>query len=246
VLWDGENPETAELAPKVRRLVDNGGLPATAGQLAIAVYGYGGAALLEREIDLLLRGRTVVWQGLERLGRSLVARKTPYRNEPDLVGRIGFSELNYADVPDGKPLDPALAMRELALKAPPFETEPFDLVAEMPKFGWPTAVLSGSRDLITPPAIAAQVASLIPDAVLVTLPTAAHSIIDTRERAALSVIKAVASGQHHRLPAQAAKLDRLPGSLTLRLLVSALGAAAAAEAALPAIRPFASQGVVHR
>ena len=75
------------------------------------------------------------------------------------------------------------------------------------------------------------------------MPTAAHSIIDTRERAALTVVKAVAAGEHHRLPAQGAKLDRLPASLMVRVLVSALRAAAAAEAALPAIRRFASPPV---
>ncbi|MCV7081073.1 hypothetical protein H7H37_06990 [Mycolicibacterium insubricum] len=35
-----------------------------------------------------------------------------------------------------------------------FEGEPYDLPAAMPAFDWPTAVLSGGRDLTTPPAIA--------------------------------------------------------------------------------------------
>ena len=42
LLWDGDDPETAELAPKVRRLVDDGVLTPEAGQLAAAVYGFGG------------------------------------------------------------------------------------------------------------------------------------------------------------------------------------------------------------
>jgi proline iminopeptidase len=243
LLWDGEHPETAELATKVRRLVDNDGLPATAGQLAIAVYGIGGAPLLERQIELLLRGRTVLWQALDRLGKVMVERKAPYRNEPDLVRRIGFRELNYAGIPDGKPLDPALAMRELAKNAPAFEEEPFDLAAEMPKFGWPTTVISGGRDLVTPPSIAERVVSLIPEASLVKLPTAAHSIIDTRERAALAITKAVAAGEHHALPARGARLDKLPGKLVMRLVVSALGAAAAAEAALPPIGSTERQAI---
>ena len=77
---------------------------------------------------------------LGRGARLLFERKAPYRHEPDLVGRIGYRELNYAAVPDGKPLDPAVAFRELPRVTTEFEAEPFDLVAEMPKFGWPTVV----------------------------------------------------------------------------------------------------------
>ena len=50
-----------------------------------------------------------------------------------------------------------------------FEDEPYDLAAEMPNFGWPTAVISGGRDLITPLAVAERVASLLPDAALLKL-----------------------------------------------------------------------------
>ena len=82
---------------------------------------------------------------------DVAARKAPYRNEIDLVGRIAFRELNYAGVPDGLPLDPAAAMREMTDIPAPFEAEPYDLVAEMPKFAWPTVVISGGRDLTTPP-----------------------------------------------------------------------------------------------
>ena len=37
-----------------------------------------------------------------------------------------------------------------------------DLVAELPHFGWPTVVVSGGRDLITPPAVAERVAAHFP------------------------------------------------------------------------------------
>ena len=170
VLWDGTDSETADLAPKVRQLVGNGVLTPAAGQLAAAVYGFGGPALLNRQLDLLLKGRHGLWTLMDRLARLLIARKAPYRNEPDLVGRIGFRELNYGGVPDGKPLDPAVAFRELATAPVEFEEEPYDLVAEMPNFGWPTVVVSGGRDLVTPPAIAERIASLIPGAQLVRLP----------------------------------------------------------------------------
>ena len=170
VLWHGDHPDTTALAGKIRLLVDDGMMSPAAAQMASGLYGLGGAALLNRQLDLLLAGRRLVWTLLDRVGRQMVHRKTPYRNEADLVGRIGYRELNYAGVPDGLPLDPAVAMREFADYAdeevPPFEAEPFDLVAEMPKFTWPTVVVSGGRDLTTPPAVADRIASLVPGAVL--------------------------------------------------------------------------------
>ena len=163
---------------------------------------------------------------LDQASRFLFERKAPYRHEPDLVGRIGFRELNYGAVPDGKPLDPAVAFREFATQPMEFEAEPYDLTAEMPKFSWPTVVISGGRDLITPRAVAQEIVSLIPDSVLVELATAGHSAIDVRERAALDIVKAVYDGETSRLPARAKELDAKPGGLGIRLLVGAIGAAA--------------------
>ncbi len=57
VLWDGDDPEAADLAPKVRKLVDDGVLTPAAGQLTAAVYGFAGPAVLTRQLDLLLAGR---------------------------------------------------------------------------------------------------------------------------------------------------------------------------------------------
>jgi proline iminopeptidase len=239
VLWDGDRPETAELAPKVRKLVDDGVLTPSAGQIAAVVYGLGGADLLNRQLDLLLRGRRWLWTGLRGFAGLLFQRKAPYRNEADLVGRIGFRELNYGGVPDGKPLDPAVAFRELASDPVDFEAEPYDLVSEMPKFSWPTVVVSGARDLTTPPSVAERIASLIPDAVLVRLPTAGHSALDSRERVALAIAHAVRDGRIAQLPAQAARLDALPGAPGIRLLIAVLRAAAAAEAVLPTALPRA-------
>lgn len=238
LLWHGEHPETIDLAGKMRRLAGDGVMSPAAAQVASGLYGLGGASLLNRQLDLLLAGRTLVWTVLDRAGRQLVHRKTPYRNEADLVGRIGYRELNYADTPDGLPLDPAVAMREFAdEEIPPFETEPFDLVAEMPTFTWPTVVVSGGRDLITPPPVADRIASLVPGAVLVRLPTTGHSALDTREAAALRIAAAVTAGRSGSLPAEAAALDALPTRPALRLMVSALHTAARVEAALPAVVP---------
>jgi pimeloyl-ACP methyl ester carboxylesterase len=243
LLWDGETPETADLAPKVRQLVDRDVLSPAATQLAAAVYGFAGPAVLRRQLDLLLAGRRGVWSVLGLGARFLFDRKAPYRHEPDLVGRIGYRELNYAAVPDGKPLDPAVAFHEFATDAAEFESEPFDLVEEMPKFSWPTVVISGGRDLITPPVVARRIVSLIPGAVLVNLATAGHSIIDLRERAALEIIKAAYGGTASGLPPRAKKLDSTPGGLGVRLLIWGIAAAAALEQAVPAAVPRTLQRV---
>lgn len=242
-LWRGDEPETAELATKVRRLVEDGVLTPTAAQLAAGMYGLAGPDVLGRQLDLLLQGRDWLWSAVGLGTRLLFERKTPYHHEPDLVERIGYRELNYGAVPDGEPLDPALALREAASGEVDYVAEPFDLIGEMPKFSWPTVIVSGGRDLITPPAVARRIASLVPGAVLVNLATAGHSAIDLRERAALDIIKATYEGASSGLPARADKLDATPGGLGVRLLVWGIATAAAVEHALPAVVPRTVQRV---
>jgi proline iminopeptidase len=203
----------------------------------MAVYGFAGPTLLQRQLDLLLGGRRWLWSGMAQAAQFVLERKAPYRHEPDLVGRIGYRELNYGATPDGKPFDPAAAYREASTGATEFEAEPYDLVAEMPTFDWPTVVISGGRDLITPPTVASRVASLIPNAVLVELPTAGHSILDLRERAALDIASAVYSGTIEGLPARSVSLDSKPAALEIRALVWGIEAAAALESALPVAVP---------
>ena len=236
LLIDGTEPDSAQLADKTRRLVDTGVLTSASVEAATAIYGYGGVRLLERQLDLLLSGRTLLWRGIEHF-HALSIRKVPYRNEFDLVGRIAFRELDYVGEPDGLPLDPSVPMNHLKGQmpgsAPDFEAEPYDLCAEMPRFDWPTVVLSGGRDLITPPRIAERVARLVPGAVLVRLPSAAHSIVDSRDRTALEVVAAVTRGEYRDLPRRAAELDAIPTHPVVRLAVTALAAASAVEQVLP-------------
>jgi proline iminopeptidase len=237
VLWDGDHPESADLASKVRRLVEDDVLTPAAAQLAAGMYGFAGPDVLRRQLDLLLRGRGWLWGAVGLGTKLLFDRKTPYRHEPDLVGRIGYRELNYGAAPDGRPLDPAVAFREFTTGDVDFVAEPYDLVAAMPAFHWPTAVLSGGRDLITPRAVARRIVSLLPDAALVDLATAGHSIIDTREGAALEIVKSVYAGTMYELPSRAAQLDGEPGGIGVRLLVWAIRAAAIAESVVPSALP---------
>jgi proline iminopeptidase len=233
LLWHGQDPQTSDLAAKVRRLADDGAMTPGDAQLAAMLYGLGGADLLHRLLDLLLDDRPLLWTTMSRIEQA-ASRKLPYRNEADLVGPIGFRELNFHGIPDGLPLDPAIAMRESApADPPPFEGEPFDLVAEMPRFCWPTVVISGGRDLTTPPAVAHRIAGLVPGAALVELPTAGHSILDTREQAALRIAAEVCSGRIADLPGEGADLDRLPVRPELWLMGSAIEVAARIEAVLP-------------
>src|SRR6201997_1224217 len=105
LLLQGDSPETAPLAPKVRELVDTGVMTASATQVVATIYGHGGATLLDRQLDLLLGGRNMLWRVISRFATP---RKVPYRYEEDLVSRIALRELDYAAEPDGLPLDPAM------------------------------------------------------------------------------------------------------------------------------------------
>lgn len=244
LLWDGDDPETVELAPKVRRLVDEGVLTPAAAQLAAGMYGLVGPDVLHRQLDLLLTGRDWLWGALGQSAKVFLENKTPYHHEPDLVERIGYRELNYGATPDGRPLDPALPLREMATGDVEFEAEPFDLIAEMPKFTWPTVVISGGRDLITPPAVARRIADLIPDSVLVELPGLGHSLIDMKERAALDVVEAVYDERTAELPDRAGQLGSAPAVLGVRLLSWAIGLGTTAESVVPAVVPRVVRRVV--
>ena len=245
VLWDGVDPGSADLAPKVRRLVNEAVLAPTAVLRAADMYGIAGPDVLRRQLDLLLAGHDWLWTAVGLGTRLLLERQTPYHHEPDLVERIAYRELNYGAVPDGGPLDPAVALREIASGEVDFVAEPYDLISAMSRFTWPTVVVSGGRDLTTPPAVARRIAGLIPDAVLVELPTAGHSILDTREHAALRICQAVCTGGISQLPSRSAELDALPANLTVRLLVRGINMAAKAESLVAetvprAVRPAAT------
>ncbi len=230
--WDGADPDTAALAPRIRRLAEAGALSPAGVQLAVTVYGLAGPEVLGRLLDLLAAGRTGVWTAVGGLARYLLDRQTPFHFEPDLVERIGYRELDFGAEPDGGPLDPAPAYRAAAHTPVAFEAEPYDLHRALPGFGWPTVVLAGGRDLVTPPALARAAARRIPGAVPVELPTAGHSLLDLREAAALEVARAVHTGATAGLAARVRELDALPPGAAVRLAARAVAAAARAEALL--------------
>jgi proline iminopeptidase len=85
------------------------------------------------------------------------------------------------------------------------------------------------------------VVSLVPGAVLVDLPSMAHSALDFRESAALTVAAAVFRGEIDRLASRGSTLDDLPARPAMRLLWKAVEVAAIAEGALPTLRPASRQ-----
>ena len=245
-LWDGTHPDTADLAPKVRRLVGDGMLTPAAAQVAVGMYGLAGAEVLRRQFDLLLTGRDWSWSAVGRTAKMLVGHETPYRHEPALVEHIGYRELNYGAVPDGRPLDPAVSFRDFATGDVDFEAEPFDLIGEMPHFTWPTVVVSGARDLTTPPAVARRIAELIPESALVEVPGLGHSLIDTKERAALEIVEAIYDGRTVELPARAATLGAAPDAPSVRRVSGAIAAATVVESVVPVALPRLMRRVAQR
>lgn len=225
--------DDSAIAVKMHALTEAGRLLPEDLTIAAAVFGLGGPDVLEHHLDLLMDGRRALWAALRGIVIHAARRKVPYQNEPDLVGPIGFRELNFVGSPDGLPLDTTLTWRGVPGADTPFEGEPFDLVTQMPGFDWPTVVVSGGRDLIAPPAVADRIAELVPRATLVRLPTGSHSVLDTREPAALRIMAEVAAGRPESLAARGAELDALPATWSMRLTPAALGLLARLASVLP-------------
>jgi proline iminopeptidase len=222
-----------ELASKMRALSDAGVLEPEDLTIAAMVYGVSGADALGRHLDALLHGSRLIWTAMRGITLRVARRNVPFHTEADLVGPIGFRELNFAGSADGQPLDTTLTWRAVPAARTSFEAEPFDLVSEMPQFHWPTVVISGGRDLITPGAVADRIAELLPSPTLVRLPNAAHSVLDTREAAALRIITEVVGGRAETLGALGDALDSLPPIPSMRLMGIALAAAPRLANVLP-------------
>ncbi|TCK46464.1 pimeloyl-ACP methyl ester carboxylesterase [Leucobacter luti] len=176
-----------------------------------AAYELGGDELLVPLIQQRMRSpRSATWRMLEAYAtRDASMTRLPGIYEFDLVGALAFRELGYGGRPDGLPLDPALTYAQLASHFPPFSGEPRNLEVTMASASWPLVLLSGSRDLRTPPAIAESLARAAPDAVLVPI-TNGHSALDTHPAALLNALAWLMAGKHRALPDVARAFDRLP------------------------------------
>lgn len=176
-----------------------------------AAFELGGDRLLEHVLRSRIRSpRSLAWKALDAYAtRDVTISRIPGVYEFDPVGTIGFRELGYGAVPDGLPMDPALTYSPLVNRFPAFVGEPFDLREGAQDFHWPLLLLSGTRDLRTPFEIASVMASTAPDAVIVPIENG-HSALDTHPVALLNALKWLSEGKHHRVPAIAHRLDRLP------------------------------------
>ena len=206
-LWDAPG----EAAQLVRALADAGIDQRILLDVSRAAFELGGDALLIPLLrHRLRRRRSWAWRILESYAtRDSSLIRVPGIYEFDIVGAIGFRELGYGGVPDNLPLDPALTYAPLASRFPAFEREPFDLLGEARGFDWPLVLLSGSRDLRTPPEIAARMAAAAAHAVIVPLENG-HSALDTHPIALLNALDRLVRGEQGLLPAIAPQLDRLP------------------------------------
>ncbi|MGM7679634.1 alpha/beta fold hydrolase [Microbacterium sp. A94] len=207
VLWDAHG-ESARL---VRRLAEAGISQRILLDVARAAYELGGDALLIPLLRHRLRWqRSWAWRMLESYAtRDSSLIRFPGIYEFDLAGTIGFRELGYGGQSDGLPLDPALTYAPLASQFPAFEREPFDLITGVQRFDWPLVVLTGSRDLRTPPAIAARVVVAAPQTITVPIENG-HSALDTHPVALLNALDWLVRGKQNGLPGIVAQLDRLP------------------------------------
>lgn len=237
LLWEGESASTAQTATLLRELVESGRVSQREGsEIARIIYEFSGPDVLETLLRAHVKGRVPrTWSWLSRLGGRELTEVSPLVMEFDLVGRIAFRELNYAPEPDGGPFDPAAGFDEnITAQHGPFQKEPVQLAQHWPEFRWPSVVLSGARDLRTPPAIARRIAENLPDGLCVTLPDTGHSALDTHNLAAIATMKAVEQGQHRLLNSE--KLGALRRTGLNRHIGTLAQASLAAEARLRRLR----------
>ncbi|PWH07675.1 lysophospholipase [Brachybacterium endophyticum] len=231
--WDGADPRTDTIARTLRRLDDQAVIDARrAGPVVLAVHEYGGTDDVRELVDLLAMGRgqatwTSVWQALTQEW----LQSTRYVSEPDLVVRIAHTQLAFGSHADGGPMDPLLISGEQAQQAPAPTRRAMaqDLREVAPAITAPTLVLSGEQDLVTPPRIARELASLIPGAHLLNMPDTGHGILDSHSQLAQIAIWWSAAGAGGELIGQREQLMALKPTPSSRVLSHGLRLALAAE-----------------
>ncbi|UYP19991.1 alpha/beta hydrolase [Rhodococcus sp. Z13] len=175
------------------------------------VYEFAGPDVLRDLLEARLRGRLRrTWAAVCRLARAEAENPyVPYCFEADLVEDIMYRELGFGLPPDGEPLDPQVLFAKTG-PHPEFSGEPFDFPRRVREFTWPIAVLSGERDLRTPPPIADRIAATVPTATVVPVAGMGHSALDTHQYVAVRVAAAMTDGAHGSLGAMVPVLSRLP------------------------------------
>ncbi len=231
LLWEGDSATTAPAAAKIRTLVERRGVPhLPLGATSALLYEFGGPRRLERYLEQKLRrAGGVLDRTLHGLRGSGETGSIPYIVEFDLVGNLATRDLHYAPDPDGLIFDPAYGSEGLLGRFPMYEGEPFDLPAALPHFDWPVVVLSGERDLQTPPSVARRTAELAPQGRFVPVPGIGHSVLDSHPEALLATIRGLLAGT-------TVDLEGLPRRGLTRHLGPALGGLVQIDRALSHLR----------
>lgn len=222
LFWRGDGP----LATAVRRLLASGEDEQKLVTILRAAYELGGHELVEPLVRQRLNGRKgLAWRAHDAYAaRDDSIAGFPGVYEFDIAGAIGFRELGYGAPTDGLPLDPALTYASIAHRFPAFEKDTFDLPQLTPTFTWPLVVLSGTRDLRTPPQIARRTVDTAQRGTLLTIENG-HSALDTQPAALLNVVKRLTQNRAHSLSGRESELDLLPRRGLSARLPHYLGAA---------------------
>ena len=185
----GEDGGTAGIARRVRRLISSGSASdEELAEVVPIVYEFSGPKFTELLLDRLADGRRFEWDRIDaQLRKELEAGPDPNLVfEFDLAGAIWYRQL-VPPIADGEPFDTARIFAEGAETFPPFEGEPFDPATALPSFSWPVVLFSGGRDTRTPVFLHQEMASLLPNALHVVFPDAAHDLLRFRTEAVLNV-----------------------------------------------------------
>lgn len=226
LLWEGEPPAMAGVAQFLRQLVESGEPWHALSAVVQTTFEHAGPVTLERLLRARSRGRLGwLWNGIARLSVELERVRIAFYTEPEAVAGIAYRQLGFGLPPDGHPLDPQLVFAAVAAGQPRYAGEPFDLTVEVPAYSWPTVVVSGDRDLRTPPPVAERIAEFAPRGVLVRLTETGHSALDTHGQALVAVIAATLAGEADRLPLRADQISGSPRRGAAELLRKALSIA---------------------
>lgn len=223
LFWGSHRHIPNPLAKLVRQLAHRGESLGALSRIIEVVYELAGPESLAKLLKARLQGRSNwLWSKMASITEfDINSMGVRYYNEPDLVSAIAYKELGYGIPTDGSPLDPQQIF-DGTEPIPTYHGEPINLPKIIPHFPWPTVVLSGERDLTTPPAIAQQIVKLAPQGIFVRLWGMGHSALDTHHLALLAVIQECLHKRFHTLPHQAPKLAKLPRKGTFSIAGKAL------------------------